>query len=392
MMKNLSINVPLVEALEQMTGYAKFMKDLMINKRSMNYETIKKTHQVSAFVHSMAPKLEDPGAFTSPCTIGSSEFAKALCDLGASKSLMPYSVFMTMGIGQPRSTSMRLQMANRTMKRPLGVIKYVLVRVDNFILPVDFVILDCEIDYEVPIILCRPFFATGKALNDVEVGELTFRVGDEKVVFHMCKSMRKPNSNETPLWRCYEEEESYWTDTGGYLGISPTFCVHKINLEEGAKPSIDHQRRLNEAMQKVVKKEIIKWLDDGVVYPISDSSWTSPVQCVLKKRGMTVVINDNNELIPTRTLPPNSYFSGGLREIYFYMSLWYLCFQVDAIWVVQYTGDFQRCMMAIFTDTVEDYLEVFMDNFSVVGNSFDDFLANLDKLLARCEETNLVLN
>ncbi|XP_070007290.1 uncharacterized protein [Nicotiana sylvestris] len=171
MMKSLSINVPLVEALEQIPIYAKFMKDLVTKKRSMDCEIIKMTHQVSAIVHLVDPKLEDPRAFTILCTIGSADFAKALCDLGASINLMPYSIFKTLGIGQPRATSMRLQMANRTKKRPL-------------------------VDYEVPIILGRPFLATGKALVDVEAGELTFRVGDEKVVFHVCKSMRQPNSTE----------------------------------------------------------------------------------------------------------------------------------------------------------------------------------------------------
>ncbi|XP_070031832.1 uncharacterized protein [Nicotiana tomentosiformis] len=174
MMKSLSINVPLVEALEQIPGYAKFMKDLVTKKRSMNCKMIKMTHQVSAIVHSMAPKLEDPGAFTISCIIGSADFAKAFCDLGASINLMPYSVFKTLGIGQPRPTSMRLQMADRTTKRPLGIIDDVLVRVDKFILPADFVILDCEVDYEVPIILGRPFLATGKALVDVKARELTF--------------------------------------------------------------------------------------------------------------------------------------------------------------------------------------------------------------------------
>ncbi|XP_070055426.1 uncharacterized protein [Nicotiana tomentosiformis] len=154
------------------------------------------THQVSAIVDSMAPKLEDPGAFTIPCTIRSADFAKALCDLGASINLMPYSMFKTLGIGQPRPTSIRLQMAYRTMKSPLGIIDDVLVRVDKFILPADFVILDCEVNYEVPIILGRPFLATGKALVNLEAGEFTFRVGDEKVVFHVFKSMRQPNSNE----------------------------------------------------------------------------------------------------------------------------------------------------------------------------------------------------
>ncbi|XP_070039934.1 uncharacterized protein [Nicotiana tomentosiformis] len=157
MMKNLSINVPLVEALEQIPVYAKFMKDLVTKK--------------------------------------SADFAKALCDLGARINLMPYSVFKTLCIGKPRATSMRLQMEDRTMKRPLDIIDDVLVRVDNFILPADFVILDCKVDYEVSTILGRPFLATGKALVDVEAGELTFRVGDEKVVFHVCKSMRQPNSN-----------------------------------------------------------------------------------------------------------------------------------------------------------------------------------------------------
>ncbi|XP_070056481.1 uncharacterized protein [Nicotiana tomentosiformis] len=154
------------------------------------------THQVSAIVHSMAPKLEDPDTFTISCTLGSADFAKALCDLGASINLMHYSVFKTLGIGQPRPTSMRLQMADRTMKRLLGIIDDVLVRVDKFILPADFVILDCEADYEVPIILGIPFLATGKALVGVKIGELTFLVGDKKAVFHVCKSMRQPNSNE----------------------------------------------------------------------------------------------------------------------------------------------------------------------------------------------------
>ncbi|XP_070041468.1 uncharacterized protein [Nicotiana tomentosiformis] len=195
-MKILSINVPLVEDLEQMSGYAKFMKDLVTKKWSMNFETIKVTHQVSEIVHSIATKLEDLGAFTIPCTIGSAKCAKALCDLGASINLIPYSVLKTLGVGQPRPTSMILQMNDRTMKRPLGVIEDVLVHVDKFILPANFVILYCEVDYEVPIILGRPFISIGKALYDVEVRELTFRVGDEKVVFHVCKSKRQPNSNE----------------------------------------------------------------------------------------------------------------------------------------------------------------------------------------------------
>ncbi|XP_070013475.1 uncharacterized protein [Nicotiana sylvestris] len=85
-------------------------------------------------------------------------------------------------------------------------------------------------------------------------------------------------------------------------GISPAYWMHKILLEEGHKPSREHHRRLNPNMKEVVKKEVIKWLDAGIIFPISDSSWVSPVQCVPKKGSMTVVTNDNNELISTRTV------------------------------------------------------------------------------------------
>ena len=85
-------------------------------------------------------------------------------------------------------------------------------------------------------------------------------------------------------------------------GISPSFCMHKILMNDEYKPTVEHQRRLNPIMKEVVKKEIIKWLDAGIVYPILDSSWVSPMQCVQKKGGIIVVTNEKNELIPTRTV------------------------------------------------------------------------------------------
>ncbi|XP_070026524.1 uncharacterized protein [Nicotiana sylvestris] len=170
MMKSLSINAPLVEALEQMPGYAKFMKDLVRKKRSMNCETIKMIHQVSAIVYSTALNLEDPSAFTISNTIGSADLAKALCDLGVDKFILSANFV---------------------------ILDYkVDYEVDKFILPADFVFLDCKVNYKVPIILGRPFLATWKDLVDLEAVELTFRVGDEKVVFHVCKLMRQSNSNE----------------------------------------------------------------------------------------------------------------------------------------------------------------------------------------------------
>ncbi|PHT42295.1 hypothetical protein CQW23_16320 [Capsicum baccatum] len=101
-------------------------------------------------------------------------FAKALCDLGASINLMPLSVYRKLGLGDPTPTNMRLVMADRSVKRPVGILNDVLVKVSSFIFPVDFVILDCEVDSEVPIILGRPFLATGSVLIDMRANELLF--------------------------------------------------------------------------------------------------------------------------------------------------------------------------------------------------------------------------
>ena len=85
-------------------------------------------------------------------------------------------------------------------------------------------------------------------------------------------------------------------------GISPTLCQHKINLEADTKPVRDPQRRLNPKMKEVVRKEILKLLEAGIIYPVADSQWVSPVHCVPKKGGITVVPNDKDELIPQRII------------------------------------------------------------------------------------------
>ncbi|XP_060190490.1 uncharacterized protein LOC132619674 [Lycium barbarum] len=192
-LKQLSINIALVEALEQMPGYAKFMKDLVTKRRHSSFEIMGVTHHCICIVtKALVQKKEDPGAFTIPCTIGRYKFAKALCDLGASINLIPLAIFNKLGLSIPRPTTMRLIMADRTIKKLVGILYNVLVRVDRFIFSADFVILDCEVDFEVPIILGRPFLATGRALADVERRDLKFRMNDEEITFHICKSMKQP--------------------------------------------------------------------------------------------------------------------------------------------------------------------------------------------------------
>ncbi|XP_063946059.1 uncharacterized protein LOC135151507 [Daucus carota subsp. sativus] len=168
-LKQLHINIPLVEALEQMPNYVKFMKDILTKKRRLGeFETVALTKECSSFLqHKLPTKMKDPGSFTIPCTIGDSYCGMALCDLGASINLMPMSVFRKLGIGEVRPTTVTLQLADRSLAHPEGKIEDVLVKVDKFIFPADFIVLDYEADREVPIILGRPFLATGRTLIDM---------------------------------------------------------------------------------------------------------------------------------------------------------------------------------------------------------------------------------
>ena len=104
---------------------------------------------------------------------------------------MPLSIYKKLGLGDPKPTAMRLLMADRTVKRPIGILHDVLVKVESFIFPTYFVILDRKVDFEVPIILGRPFLATGRALVDMEKGQMKFLLNNEEVTFNICGTIRQ---------------------------------------------------------------------------------------------------------------------------------------------------------------------------------------------------------
>ena len=149
------------------------------------------TEQCNAvLLHKLPPKKKDPGSFTISCTIGNCDFSSALIDLGASVNLMPYSVFKRLGEGELKPTSSIIQLADRSITYPRGVIEDVIVKVDNLFLPADFMVLDMDEDLKTPIILGRPFMATTRTLIDVEAGTLTLRVQDQSVVFNLFEAAR----------------------------------------------------------------------------------------------------------------------------------------------------------------------------------------------------------
>nr|GEU76078.1 reverse transcriptase domain-containing protein [Tanacetum cinerariifolium] len=222
-------------------------------------------------------------------------------------------------------------------------------------------------------------------------------------------------------------------------GIDPRFCTHKILMEEDYKPAVQSQRRVNPKIHEVIKKEIIKLLDAGMIYPISNSPWVSLIHCVPKKCGITIVENENKEFIPTRLVTgwrvcidyrklndatrkdhfPLLFMDQMLErlagnEFYCFLDGFFGYFQIPInppdqekttftcpygtfayrrmpFGLCNAPGTFQRCV-AIFHDIIEKTIKVFMDDFLVFGDSFSSCLSHLDTMLQRCKDTNLVLN
>ncbi|XP_019241292.1 PREDICTED: uncharacterized protein LOC109221280 [Nicotiana attenuata] len=194
-LKQLSVNIPFVEAFQEMPVFAKYLKDLITKKRTTNNEVVNATHRVSSIIVTTTVQTkEGPGAFTIPCTIGLRNFARALCDNRASINIMPLAIYKQEVLDIPMPSNMRMQMADRSIKRPVGIVDDVLMKVGKFLLPNDFVILDCAIYKEIHIILGRPFLATGRELMDSERNKIKFRVNDEEVTFQASKGMKLPRA------------------------------------------------------------------------------------------------------------------------------------------------------------------------------------------------------
>ena len=555
--QKLEISMPFTEVVTQMPLYAKFLKDMLSKKRKIVEEGIVNLIATCSAVikKELQEKMKDPGSFTIPCIIGGVEFQKALCDSGVSINLMPLSIAKQLSLGEVIPTTITLQMADRSMVKPEGVLEDVLVTVGKFVFLVDFIILDMEEDSQVPLLLGRPFLATGAALIDMQKGVLTLRVGEEAAAFNLIKSMQnididiencivvddvytynpdvhndynaqifinekeinsqyieddysdcpynsfhsietvlslKQNRNdkgennengeihqetseeglvlkELPSHLKYaylespkrkpviisarlndaeeqrllkilkKHKESIAWSIEELKGISPSICMHKILLEETSKPSVEHQRRLNPVMKEVVRKEVLKLLNAGFIYAISDSPWVSPVHVVPKKGGFTVIHNEKNELIPTRTvtgwrvcidyrklntatrkdhfpLPfidqmldrlaghPHFCFLDGYsgynhiaiapedqEKTTFTCSYGTFAFRRMPFGLCNAPATFQRCMMSMFSDLVEEVMEIFMDDFTVYGSSFDQCLKNLETVLQRCQDKQLAL-
>nr|GEV59774.1 DNA-directed DNA polymerase [Tanacetum cinerariifolium] len=346
MMKEVRINVPLVDVLDGMPNYGKLLKDLVSNKSKMKQISAAfLTEECLAILQNkLPPKLGDP------------KVLRSLANSQTQINLKP--------------TRMSIRLANHTYQYPMGVAENMLLQVGKFLFPVGFVILQIEEDEKVPLILGRPFLHTADAIIIVENKELNLVTREDRATFLIDKAMQHSHLNDDTCFRMdvidevtKDELDALLDDSKPFLSTSekisetlldkefkefmtrnvqedevkddlkelppkdelriktsiqdlPTdiemkplskhleyaFLEENSLLPDDVKPVSQRQRRLNPNMKKVVKKEIIKILDAGIIYAIEDNPWVSPVHCIPKKEGMTVVKNEDNELVPTRTV------------------------------------------------------------------------------------------
>ena len=193
-LRQVKVNIPLLDIIKQVPAYAKILKDLCTIKKGLGIE--KKaflTEQVSAIIQGKYPvKYKDPGSPTISVNIDGNCIEKSLLDLGASVNLLPYSVYKKLGLGELKPTNITLSLADRSVKIPKGIVEDVLIKIDKFYYPVDFVVLDTEpIASEpnhVPIILGRPFLATANAIINFWNGIMQLTFGNmtlELNIFHL---------------------------------------------------------------------------------------------------------------------------------------------------------------------------------------------------------------
>nr|GEX50347.1 hypothetical protein [Tanacetum cinerariifolium] len=338
-------SISFADALILMPKFGPTIKTLLTNKDKLSEiaRTLLNEHCSAVLLKKLLEKLGDPGKFLIPCDFSEMAECLALADLDANINLMPLSVWNKLFLPELSPTYMTLELANRSISRPVRVAEDVFVKVGTFHFPAEFVVVDFDADPRVPLILGRSFLNTGRALIDVFEGELTLRVGKEAITFNLDQTSRylanyndmtanridvidmdcveysqevlaktnKSSIDEPPevelkdlpphleyaflegddklpviITKDLSDEEKIALITvlkspkraiawklSDIKGIDLEFCTHKILMEGDFEPVVQHQRRVNPKIHDVIKKEVLKLLDVGLIYHISDSPW-----------------------------------------------------------------------------------------------------------------------
>ncbi|XP_050914685.1 uncharacterized protein LOC127129574 [Lathyrus oleraceus] len=175
--EKLHVEIPFTEAITQIPSYAKFLKDILTNKCRLDDPKPLECNSIAE--NKLAKKEKDPGSFSVPCILGNHVIDKAFLDLGASVSLMPLAVCRRLNLGELQLTKMSLQLADRSLKYPVGILEDIQVRIRQLYIPTNFVVMDIKEDDVIPILLGRPFLSIAGSIIDVKRGRLTFEIDQE---------------------------------------------------------------------------------------------------------------------------------------------------------------------------------------------------------------------
>ncbi|XP_019058300.1 PREDICTED: uncharacterized protein LOC109116761 [Tarenaya hassleriana] len=290
MVRKLEITMLFHEVITQMSSYPKFLKDILTKKRVIEKETITLNPECSAILqHDLPPKMSDPGSFSIPCKLGNVSIDRALCDLGASVSLLPLSIYKTLNVGELKLTRMTLQLADRSVKYPLGILEDVPLKVGDYYVHVDFVVLDMDEDSKIPIILGRPFLNTvnlyepksicqmqscnprktylnyglviswciiSDAIVHVRAGQLTLKIGDETVEFTLDQNFKQPSTVDSI---CYIDLMDALADKGCSTFIDEDIqIIDDItdgSLDEGAYSELGAEPEKEDPPNQAMSKE-----------------------------------------------------------------------------------------------------------------------------------------
>ncbi|XP_076956089.1 uncharacterized protein LOC143631124 [Bidens hawaiensis] len=295
----------------QMGQLATEVSNLKKNKGQLLSDTkVNPTHTTSRNVPinqgDLPPKLQDPGEPLINIQVGDFQMSRALLDLGAGVSILPGGLYDQYDFGPLKRVETTVVLADLSHKLPRGIVRDVIVKVEGFYYPVDFLVLDySSVDVHIYALELEERTQEVLALQEgrppwthqVELKELPSHLkyaflGEGETLSVIISS----NLNEAQEEGLLEVLKSHKAAIGWTIadlkGISPSIVMHKIITTDEAKPTRETQRRLNPNLREVVKKEVIKWLDAGIIYPISDSAWVSPTQVVPKKaRTQTVRVD-----------------------------------------------------------------------------------------------------
>ncbi|XP_076920461.1 uncharacterized protein LOC143581589 [Bidens hawaiensis] len=256
--RKVEVNIPLLDAIKQVPRYAKFLKQLCTSKKNLKgIETVKVSENISAVLQKrLPPKCKDPGVFTVPCKLGNITLPRAMLDLGASINVLPYSIFKTLNVGPLKRTGVTIQLADRSLVYPKGVLEDVLVQVNELVFPADFYVLDME-DDDKPnsssILLGRPFLKTSKTKIDVYNGTLSMEFDGEVVNFNIDDAIRYPSDVsslnyidvvEPLIDKCFELSNS---------GVS--VLVLNKSIKEVASKEHNEKFKLGEELTEIDKRK-----------------------------------------------------------------------------------------------------------------------------------------